>query len=159
MATINPIIEEADKFVDQWTKGEVVVVKEKMENATYRYYEGKDWWGRPKKHVTLFANEIGYKIATYQYHRGFGISSMANEAAYELITVVQRAKASGLLKDLKQQQRDYEQEIESLKERLDSCQKLNEKLVLDNKRLHILVDKNVSKSGQGGTEIGDIKKF
>ncbi len=151
------IIDEAEKFIDQWSKGDIVIIAERVKTLTYTYVDGKDIFRRAKKHTTSFPNELGFKIATYQFQKDFGSDRELVESAFDLTALVQKARAYEAIKDKNQQQKDYEQEIERLKQRLDSLQKLNDKLVIDNKRLHNIVDANKNK-GQWGTEIGDVSK-
>jgi hypothetical protein len=152
------IIEEAEKFVDQWTKGDVIVIYERVKTLTYTYTDGKNFWGKAKTHITTFGNELGYKIATFQFDKDFGSNSQFVQSAFELMQLVQKGRAYEAIKDKNQQQKDYEQEIERLKERLESSQKLIDRLVMDNKRLHNLVDNNTNSTEQRGTEIGDVSK-
>jgi len=76
--------------------------------------------------------------------------------AYKVLTLIQRARAFNLIRDTKQQAREYEQEIEQLKERVNNLLKLNNELVLENKRLHNLVPN--AKKGKGDTEVGEVSK-
>ena len=52
------------------------------------------------------------------------------------------------------QQRDYEQEIERLKEQVETLKKLNDKLIAENRVLHGFADKKAK--GKGDTEIGEV---
>lgn len=151
------ILEEADKILQQWTTNQLVVNYEKSKDMTYSYNEGKDFLGRPKRHKQSFADAFGYYIATYQFQKDAGLLRDRLIAAYELVDIVQRARAHNALIDATQQQSDYKREIEQLKERYESLKKLNEKLVIENKRLHNLVDENTNNK-KGQWEIGDVGK-
>lgn len=151
----SPIIQEADDFTHKWTTGEIIVDYEMAK--TLRFTTQRDetnFLGRPKKHTESFCNVIGYQVAHYQLTRDTGTMRDRYDAAFELMALVQRARAFNAFKDATKQQRDYEQEIESLKERINNLLKLNNELALDNKRLHNLLP-NAPK-GKGDTEVGEV---
>jgi len=156
-AQSSTIIQEADDFTHKWTNGEIIVNYERAKSLEITKEEGKNFCGRPKKRKYPFCNNIGTSIANYQFQRDIGTQIERYEAAFDLMALVHRGWAFNALKDAKQQQRDYEQEIERLNERIDTLRKLNDKLVAENKRLHNLLPDAVTK-GKGDTEVGDVEK-
>lgn len=156
-AQSSAIIQEADDFTHKWTNGEITVNYEKAKSLTITMEEGKNFWGRPKKRVHPFCNDIGTLIARYQVQRDIGTLQEQYIAAFDLMNLVHRGWAFNALKDAKDQQRDYEQEIERLKEQIDTLRKLNDKLAIENKRLRNLLPNAVKKEKEG-TEVGDVGK-
>jgi uncharacterized protein YlxW (UPF0749 family) len=92
-------------------------------------------------------------VATYQFEKDLGNLRVRLESAYKVLSLIQKARAFNLIRDTKQQAREYEQEIEQLKEQIDNLRTLNDKLTIENKRLHNLVGRT---NRQGDTEIGDV---
>jgi hypothetical protein len=147
------VITEVEDFIKRWTSGELIFTLE-TQNMTITYEIGKNFLGMTKKHTVNLPNNIGYAVATYQLQKDLGNPRARLERAYEVLALIQKARAFNLIRDTKQQAREYEQEIEQLKERVNSLVKLNNELVLENKRLHNLVP-NRAKS-KGDTEVGDV---
>jgi hypothetical protein len=157
-AQSSTIIQEADDFTHKWTNGEIIVNYERAKSLEITMEEGKNFWGRPKKRKYPFCNNIGTLIANYQFQRDIGTLTGRYQAALDLMALVHRGWAFNALKDAKQQQRDYEQEIERLKEQIDTLRKLNDKFVTENKRLRNLLPNAVT-NGKGDTEVSDVGKI
>jgi hypothetical protein len=148
----NVVVTEVDDFIKHWTSGELIFTPE-TQNMTITFKIGKNFLGMIKKHTVNLPNEIGRAVATYQFHKDFRNPQATLESAYHVLVLVQKARAFGLIRDPKQQTREYEQEIEQLKERVNSLTELNNKLALENKRLHNLLGGN----SRGGAEVGDVE--
>src|SRR4030067_1999526 len=108
--TFNTMIREADLFVRQWTSGEITVNFERAKDLQITSQEEKNFWGRPKKRKKPFCNDLGVLISEYQLCRDVGTPERRYQSAFELLSLVNRAYAFGAIKNVKQQQRDYEQE-------------------------------------------------
>jgi hypothetical protein len=70
------------------------------------------------------------------------------------VNLVEKGRVFGAIRNAKQQQHNYEQEILRLKEQIENLKKLNDKLIAENKLLHGIADEKTK--GKGGTEIGDV---
>lgn len=154
--TIRPsvVIAEVEDFVKRFSSGELILAPEAKDYSDIQTI-GKNFLGRPKIVKTKLPSALGYYIATYQFQTDINPRARL-ETAYELLAMIQRARAFGIIKDPKQQTKDYEHEIEQLKERINSLIKLNDKLVQENKTLHNFVGHK--SKGKGDTEIGDVTK-
>jgi len=144
------IINEVEDFLRRWKIGELVLTPASLTMVVI-VEEGKNFFGRPKQHKVNFPNEIGTAISNYQLQKDVGNYRSILQSAYELLTLVQRARTFGVLKDTKLQIKDYEEEIQQLKQRIDYLMKLNEKLLDENKKLH-----NLLPNAKGRTEVGDV---
>lgn len=149
------VITEVEDFIKRWTSGELIFTPETRKMAI-TYDVGKNFLGMTKKRTINLPNEIGYAITDYQLQKDLGNPRAKLEMAYNVLALIQRARAFNLIRDAKQQAREYEQEIEQLKERVNNLLKLNNELVLENKRLHNLVPN--AKKGKGDTEVGEVGK-
>ncbi len=109
----------------------------------------KGWLGTQKKAINQknFCDAIGASIAGYQVSKELSYR-LKWENAYILLDLIQRARVFGVVKDKTQQERDYLGEIEQLKQRVNSLQKLNNKLVLENKRLRSLLPEKIFRNGK-----------
>lgn len=157
-AVVPPIVQAADDFTNKWTKNEIVVDFERAKDLQITETDETEtnFLGRPKKKKHAFCNEIGFLIAKYQLYRDTGTPRELYNAAFELMSVVQKGQAFNAFKDTTQEQRNYEQEIERLNQQLESTRKLNDKLAKENKRLHNLLPDALRKKSDGNTEIGDV---
>jgi hypothetical protein len=151
------IIQEADDFTDKWMNGEIVVNYERAKFLESTTEDGKNFWGRPKKTKQQFCNDLGFLIARYQLHSDRKTTVECYGVAFELMVLVHKGWAYGALKDAKEQKRDYEQEIERLKEQNDALRKLNDRLATENRRLRNLFPDATNKK-KGDAEIGDVGK-
>jgi hypothetical protein len=147
------VIAEVEDFIKRWTSGELIFIPE-TRKMTMIYEIGKNFLGMTKKRTVNFPNEIGAAVATYQLQKDLGNPRARLEMAYEVLALIQRARAFGLISDSKQQARAYETEIEQLKEQIANLRDLNDKLTLENKRLHNLLG---PKADTGDTEVGDVE--
>ena len=99
-----------------------------------------------------YCDAIGGAITAYQVSKELNYH-LKWEHAYELLDLIQRGKVYGVIKDKEKQERDYQSEIEQLKQRLDSSEKLIDKLAKENKMLRNLFPENKI---SGGWETGDV---
>jgi hypothetical protein len=148
----NVIIAEVDDFVRRFSSGELILVPEARKMIWQGTFGEKNFLGRPKLLKKPLPDMLGYCIAIYQLAQTSNGSHLVLEKAYELLDLVQRIRAYGFIRNPQQQARNYEEEIEQLKERVNSLAELNKRLVLENKRLHNLVDNN----NKGGAEVGEV---
>lgn len=149
---ISVVLTEVEDFITRFKNGELVLTPE-SKTMTITYEEGKNWRGKPKTVTKSYCDRLGLAIAKYQYEKD--ISSQTRlSAAYELLDLIQRARAFGVIRDVKQQVFQYEQQIEQLKEQITPLRTLNTKLTEENKYLHNLLP-NAKK---GKTEVGDVSK-
>ncbi len=150
------VIAEVEDFIKRWKSGELILTPE-IRNATVTSEEGKNFLGMTKKRTVNLPNEIGYAVATYQLQKDLKNPRETLQIAYEVLALIQRARAFGFISDPKQQAKEYEQEIERLKKQVDNLKTLNEKLTIENKRLHNLLPNKPNKTkGKGDTEIGEV---
>lgn len=147
------VIAEVEDFIKRWNSGELVFTPE-AKKMTITSIVGKNFLGMTKKRTVNLPNEIGYAIATYQLHKDLGNRVAILDMAYGVLALIQKARVFGIIKDTKQQAKDYEQEIEQLKQQVRSLRELNEKLVKENKYLHNLMPSKTK--GKGDTEIGEV---
>ncbi len=153
------VIIEVEDFIRRWDAKELVFTPE-AKTLTSEFYDGKNFWRRPKKHYVNFPNEIGQAIAEYKWYKDFQNPALAFKTAFQILAMVQKAYAFGVIKETTQQTRDFEHEILQLKEELEQCKEqgdrlrnLNGKLTFENKRLHNLVpDAQRGKKEIGGTD-------
>jgi hypothetical protein len=147
------VIAEVEDFIKRFDNG-ILVLSSEGKKATYWIATEKNWLGRFKKQKQSLPDAIGVAVATYQKHKDME-PRLQLVKAYDLLDIIQVARAHGFVINLKQQARDYEQEIERLKEQIDNLKTLNDKLIAENKRLHNLVPDRTK--GRGDTEIGDVE--
>jgi|WetSurMetagenome_2_1015567.scaffolds.fasta_scaffold376680_2 hypothetical protein len=147
------VIAEVEEFLKAYKDGNIILTPEAQKLTTTTTEYRKRWIGISKKVVTskAFCDSIGAAIAAYQVSKELNYQ-LKWENAYTLLDLIQRARAFGAVKDKNQQEKDYLTEIEQLKQRADSLQKLNNKLVAENKRLHNLVPEKKE------WEAGDVGK-
>lgn len=143
------VITEVEDFIKRFSNGDLVLAPE-ARKLTWTAELGKNFLGRPKKITRELPDIIGCAIAHYQHSKDIS-PPLQFQSASDLLDLIQRARAFGVIRNPKQQARAYEQEIEQLKERINSLSELNKKLKLENKTLHNLVD------SRGGTQVGDIE--
>jgi hypothetical protein len=150
------VIDELDEFVKRWNNGELILTTEaKTMIIDYTVHDIKNLFGKPKKLAKSLPDYLGWAIGAYQYIREEGYSPDLMDMAYQLLDVIQRARAWRLLIDTNQQISDYEKQIELLKEENARLRTLNTKLAEENKKLHNLLP---SSTRLGDTEVGDVGK-
>jgi hypothetical protein len=149
------VIAEVDEFLKAYKDGEQIITAEAKTMTVTTTTFKKGWFGRLKKvnATTNFCDALGDAIASYQaskeidYYLNWG-------RAYQLLSLIQRARTFGVILNATQRQQNYEQEIQRLKEQIDNLKKLNGKLITENKILHGIA--NGKTKGKGDTEIGDV---
>ena len=142
------VILEVEDFIKRFNKGELVLSPE-AKSMIMSTPDGKNFLGRPKKKSKSLPDLLGWAIGAYQLHKDN--SPYQLERAYEVLDIIERCRAFGFIRDAKQQAVHYEQEIEQLKQQLASLRELNNKLTLENKRLHNLL------GDLGRSEVGDVE--
>jgi uncharacterized membrane-anchored protein YjiN (DUF445 family) len=147
------VFDEVEDFLKGYKKGDFVLSDvAKTMRVTMR--EGKNWRGKPKKNVYPFCDVFGNAVGAYHAAKEIN-RDVKWEEAYKLLDLIERGKAFGAILDVRQQRKDYEQEIEKLKSTIDHLRKLNTDLLSENKTLHNLVPhKNNDK--RSNTEVGDV---
>lgn len=157
MSKNSVILTEVEEFIRRWNNGELAltdIAKDMI--VTYKNFQEKNLWGKPKTFHKPLPDYLGWGISTYQYAREVGYFGNIYQTAYELLDTIQRARAYGAIVDAKQQVSDYQSEIKQLKEQVNSLMKLNDKLAQENKVLHTLA--SAKTKTKGGGEIGDVEK-
>lgn len=154
------VLSEVEEFLKAYKTGEekIDIMKAKELTATSTDVE-KGWLGRPKKVIRrqIFSDALGSAIAAYQASKELNYNLMW-EQAYSLLDLVQRGRVFGAIRNAKQQRQNYEQEVIRLKEQIENLEKLNDKLIAENKLLHGIADAKTGQknNGKGDTEIGDV---
>jgi hypothetical protein len=138
------------RYMINWNACMHLFLSPEARKMTWTAEIGKIFLGRPKKMQRCLPDIIGCAIAVYQHNKDVS-PRLRFESASELLDLIQRARAFRVIRNPKQQARAYEQEIEQLKEQINSLTDLNKKLALENKRLHNLVD------NRGDTQVGDVE--
>ncbi len=150
------VINEVEVFLKAYNERSIVITPEARTFVVTFKENKKGFLGREKIVVTKnnYCDAIGGAITAYQVSKELNYR-LKWDNAYELLDLIQRGKVYGVIKDKEKQERDYQAEIDQLKQRLDSLQKLNDKLVIENKRLHNLIPE---KKTSGEWEAGDVSK-
>ena len=147
------VIDEVEDFIKRFTARELVLLPQ-AQTMLVTFSEGeKDLSGRLKNKKGYLNDLLGHAIAEYQRCKDFALPNRY-DSAFAVFELIQRAHAYGVIRDVKQQTIAYEQEIERLKKQLDDCMTLNQKMALENKRLHNLVPNFDSRKGK--TEVGNV---
>ena len=146
------VIAEVEDFIKHYDSGELVLTLE-AKKMTFIEDLGRNFLGLPKKRKRPFPDCLAHAMTAYKLDKDIKPRSRL-ESAYDLLDLIQRGRAYGIIRDPKQQAIAYEQEIERLKEQIGNLKNLNDKLTMENKRLHNLVPNKTK--GQGDTEIGDV---
>jgi hypothetical protein len=153
------VIAEVEEFLKAYKAGEQIITAESRTMTVTTTTFKKGWFGGLKKvkETTNFCDALGDAIASYQASKELDYY-LKWEHAYTLLSFIQRARTFGVILNAKQQQQDYEQEIQRLKEQIDNLKKLNDKLIAENKILHGIANgkANYKTKGKGDTEIGDV---
>jgi hypothetical protein len=153
MESQSVVIAEVEDFIKKFSGGELVLSSE-ARTMTWSTRIGKNFLGLQRKIKKSFPDAFGYTIANYQIDRELS-PSLRLKSAYDLLDLIQRARAWGVIKNVKQQAFAYEQEIEKLKEQIANLKSLNEKLTVENKRLHNPVPE---KRNNKNTQVGDVER-
>jgi hypothetical protein len=153
------VILEVEEFLKAYKANEEIITPyAKTMTLTVTKVE-KGWLGRPRTvtYKSNFCDALGNAIAAYQGAKELNYM-LKWEHAYKLLDLVQRGRVFGAIRNAKQQQQNYEQEILRLKEQIENLKKLNDKLIAENKILHGLADvkTNSKAKGKGDGEIGDV---
>lgn len=154
------VITEVEEFLKRYRSGEEVLTSKAEILETTFTTTKKNWLGREVKvqDTKAYCSALGYEIAIYLATKDAHPSGVWEEA-YNLLDLIERARAFGALLNAKQQAFHYEQEIERLKEQVDNLRKLNKDLATENKRLGNLLPDEIKKgknNGLGDTEVGDV---
>lgn len=149
------VITEVEDFIKRYHSGDLILTPEATKMVMIVPH-GKNILRMTRKVHRNFPDSLAHMIATYQLDKDHNPRDQVI-IAYDLLDVIERGRAWGIIRDQKQQARAYEQEIEQLKERVNILIELNKKLASENKMFHNLLPKAKIPKGKN-SEVGDVEE-
>jgi len=133
------VLNEVEEFLDAYKSDSIVFTAKAQELIITITEKKKGLLGGVKDVIKQkpFCDALSSAITDYQSYKEINYELKWTHA-FNLLDLVQRGKVFGAIKNKVQQETDYANEIESLNQKIDNLQKLNNKLLKENKQLHNL---------------------